>query len=171
MNNGYPMGVLSPCLLLRAKRNEGAEGVLVERKEAYSTCIDENHRPRINSFKMVVDTSDKNQYSYFYVLNLFLKLTRPNLAWLWRYLKAYISDSFIDTEVKFWHNLASIFRIVVLKMVLIYFIVWKLFAFRHRWYFFSFRQFFYNNFRLNKKLQILMILSEISGSDLSDNLF
>ena len=26
---------------------------------------------------MVVDTSDKNQFSYFYVLNLFLKLTRP----------------------------------------------------------------------------------------------
>ena len=32
-------------------------------------CIYGNHRQRIKSLKMVVETSDKNQLSYFYVLN------------------------------------------------------------------------------------------------------
>ena len=32
-----------------------------------------NRQQRIKSLKMVVETSDKNQYSYFYMLNSFLK--------------------------------------------------------------------------------------------------
>ena len=31
---------------------------------------------------MIIETSDKNQYSYFYVLNIFLKLSRPDPTWL-----------------------------------------------------------------------------------------
>ena len=31
---------------------------------------------------MIIETLDENQYSYFYVLNLFLKLTRPDPTWL-----------------------------------------------------------------------------------------
>ena len=30
---------------------------------------------------MVVETSDKNQYFYFYILNLFLKMTWPDQVW------------------------------------------------------------------------------------------
>ena len=62
---------------MRAKRSEGAEAVLVERKEADSACIYENLRQRIKSMKMVSETSDKNQFSYIYVLNPFIQLTRP----------------------------------------------------------------------------------------------
>ena len=36
-----------------------------------------NRQQLIKSLKMVVETSDKNQYSYFHILNLFLKMTWP----------------------------------------------------------------------------------------------
>ena len=57
-------------------RREGAEVVLAERREAPCTCIDGNCRRRVKSLKMVKKTSDKNQFSYFYILNPFVKLTR-----------------------------------------------------------------------------------------------
>ena len=41
-----------------------------------------NRQQLIKSLKMVVETSDKNQYSYFYILNLFLKMTWWNIAQL-----------------------------------------------------------------------------------------
>ena len=47
-------------------------------KKAPSTCMYGNSRQRIKSFKMVADASDKNQYSYFYALNLFPNPTRPD---------------------------------------------------------------------------------------------
>ena len=47
-------------------------------REAPSACMYRNRRQRIRSFKMVAETSDENQFSYFYVLNPFLKLTRPD---------------------------------------------------------------------------------------------
>ena len=37
-----------------------------------------------NPLKMLVETSHKNSFSYFYVLNPFLKLTRPDHDALWR---------------------------------------------------------------------------------------
>jgi len=37
-----------------------------------------NRLQRIKSVKMVVETSDKNQYSYFYILNSFLKKAKKN---------------------------------------------------------------------------------------------
>ena len=37
-----------------------------------------NCRQRIKSLKMVVKTSDKKQFSYIYVRNLFLELTQPD---------------------------------------------------------------------------------------------
>ena len=37
-----------------------------------------NRLQRIKSVKMVVETSDKNQYSYFYIVNSFLKKSRKN---------------------------------------------------------------------------------------------
>ena len=43
-----------------------------------------NRLQRIKSIKMVVETSDKDQFSYFYVLNPFLKLTRPDYDAVWR---------------------------------------------------------------------------------------
>ena len=46
-------------------------------RETHSACIYENLRQRIKSMKMVSETSDKNQFSYIYVLNPFIQLTRP----------------------------------------------------------------------------------------------
>ena len=69
-----------------------------------------NRRQRIKPFKMVVDTSERNQYSYFNVLNPFLSLTRP-----WLSLTAYISDSIIDADMKFWQNFDYSLKIVLLK--------------------------------------------------------
>ena len=37
-----------------------------------------NRLQRIKSVKMVAETSDKNQYSYFYIVNSFLKESRKN---------------------------------------------------------------------------------------------
>ena len=43
-----------------------------------------NHLQRKKSLKLVAKTSDRNQFSYFYVLNSFLKLIRPDHDALWR---------------------------------------------------------------------------------------
>ena len=37
-----------------------------------------NRRQGIKSLKIVVETSDKNQYSYFYILNSILKKAKKN---------------------------------------------------------------------------------------------
>ena len=37
-----------------------------------------NRLQRIKSVKMIVETSDENQYSYFYILNLSLKKAKKN---------------------------------------------------------------------------------------------
>ena len=93
-------------------------------------CIYENRRQRIKSSKMVIEHLDKNQLSYFYILN-------P--AWSWCSLTVYISNSFIDMNVKFWHNLDSSLKILLLKFWSRYFFIfWKLFPFRHRWNFVNF---------------------------------
>ena len=43
-----------------------------------------NRQERIQSLKMVVETLDKNQYSYFYILKPFLSKTKKNLlSFLW----------------------------------------------------------------------------------------
>ena len=75
-------------------------------REAPSTCLYENRRQHIKSLEMVVETSDINKFSYFYALNQFTKLTRPkptrpDPARQWSFLTVYISDSIVDTEVKF----------------------------------------------------------------------
>ena len=36
---------------------------------------------RIKSLKIVVETSDENQYSYFYILNSFLKKAKKTMKW------------------------------------------------------------------------------------------
>ena len=48
-----------------------------EPSKAPFTYIHENRRQRIKSLKIVIETSNENQFSYFYVLNPFLKLTKP----------------------------------------------------------------------------------------------
>ena len=48
---------------LRAKQNEGTEGVLVECRDASSACIYGNRRQRIKCLTMTVETSDENQFS------------------------------------------------------------------------------------------------------------
>ena len=40
-----------------------------------------HNRQRIKSSKIVLETSYKSQYSYFYILYLFLKLTGPDPTW------------------------------------------------------------------------------------------
>ena len=51
------------------------------REAQRSSLYMHNRQQRIKSLKMVVETSNKNQYSYFYILNLFLKLTQPVPTW------------------------------------------------------------------------------------------
>ena len=72
---------------MRAKRNQGAEDVLAERREAPYACIYGNRRKLIKSLKMVVEIWDKHLFSYFYIMNPFLKLhnlTRPDHDTFWR---------------------------------------------------------------------------------------
>ena len=57
-------------ILLRVKRSKGTEDVPAERTRSSFS------QPRIKSLRMVVETSDKTQFSYIYP---FLKLTRPDL--------------------------------------------------------------------------------------------
>ena len=135
--------------------NEGTEGVLAKCREASSACPCGNRAQRIKSLKMVVEDQDTNQFSYLYVLNPFLKLTP-----LWRSLTVYISDSIMDTNMKFWDNLDSSFEIVLLKFGIHIFFTLENCAFRHRWNYVNFRQCFYSNFRLNGKTR-----SERSCSD------
>ena len=56
--------IVSETMRGRRRRPRGAQ-----RRSFYM----HNRQQRIKSSKMVVETSDKNQYSYFYILNLFLK--------------------------------------------------------------------------------------------------
>ena len=44
-------------------------------RESPPACIYENHQKLIKSLKMFLETSDKNKFYYFYVLNPFIKLT------------------------------------------------------------------------------------------------
>ena len=47
--------------------------IIASAREAPSACIYENRRQRIKSLKIVVETWDKNQFCYFYVVqNSFL---------------------------------------------------------------------------------------------------
>ena len=89
---------------LPAKRSEGAEGFLTEPREDPSFYV-HNRQQRIKSLKIVVESSNKNQYSYFYIPNLFLKLTRPdptmlpNPTWdicLWKLISQ-------DSNIEFWN--------------------------------------------------------------------
>ena len=40
-----------------------------------------NRHQRIKSLKIIVETSDKNQYSHFYILNSFLKKAKKTMKW------------------------------------------------------------------------------------------
>ena len=94
---------------------------------------------------MVVDTSDKNQFSYFYVLNLFMKVTRPELYRPWRSLTTCVSDSNID-------NFDTI-SIEVINCV-ISLIAWTLWAFLYGWNFGNFRQYLSSWFSTELKIYI-----------------
>ena len=65
---------------MRAKRSEGAEAVLVERKEADSACIYENLRQRIKSLEMVGMSSFENNLFLFVCPEYISKVdpTRPD---------------------------------------------------------------------------------------------
>ena len=63
--------------LLGTKRGQSAEGVLVERREAPSTCMYGIRWQLIKSLEVVAEISDTTQFSYFYVMNSFLKLPSP----------------------------------------------------------------------------------------------
>ena len=73
--------------------------------EAPSACIYENRRKHIKFLIMILQTSDNNQFSYFYVLKTFFTFSwiqfyiRSTLPW--RCLSDYILESIIDTYVKF----------------------------------------------------------------------
>ena len=58
---------------MNSKQSEDAKGILAERSKVPSVCIYVNRRQRIQFLKMVEETSDKNQFSYFYTQNSFLK--------------------------------------------------------------------------------------------------
>ena len=60
-------------------------------REALSTCIYTNCRQRIHFLKITVGTSDRSQFSLFYVLNPFLMLTRSENIRPWCSLTANIS--------------------------------------------------------------------------------
>ena len=95
--------------------SEGTGGVFAEHTWN-SFCmhsIYENRRHCIKCLKMVVETSDKNFFSYFYALNNFLRLTRPDRTRPLRSLAAFIPDSIIDTGVNFWHKVKSSLKIVL----------------------------------------------------------
>ena len=57
-----------------------------------------NRRQHIKSLRMIVETSDENKYSYFYVLNPFIKLPDPtmtvSISNFQRYLLAFIGSFF-----------------------------------------------------------------------------
>ena len=73
-------------------------------REAPSACIFEICQQRIKSLKMVVETSFINEFSYFYDLNSFSKVT----------------------------TLTKVLKLSFENFGLISFIVWKLCGFRHR---------------------------------------
>ena len=62
---------LGTCIY--CERSESAEVVLVDCRVASSACMYGNRRQRIKSLKMVIETSDENQFSYLYSLNPFLR--------------------------------------------------------------------------------------------------
>ena len=52
--------------------------LIASEREASSACMYGNHQQSIKSLKIVVETSDKNNSSYFYVLNPFIKIIRTD---------------------------------------------------------------------------------------------
>ena len=147
---------------MRAKRSEGTEGVLAKRTRSSFQMHICDRLQRIKSLKMIVETSHKNQFSYFSVLNQFLKFTWPNQTQqcLWT---VYISNSITDRNVSFLCNLDSSLKIRLLKFGVNIFN--SLFSASLKFRLFS-ALFFYHNFRLKGKFPILMISSERSRSDL-----
>ena len=79
---------------------------------------------RINFLKMVVNTSDKNPFSYFYVMNLFIKLTRPIYFSLTAYISRY--DSIIRSFAQLLnamhllviHNKSIKFHVYILTLIM-----------------------------------------------------
>ena len=74
-----------------------------------SKCIYGIRRQRIKSLKMLVESSDKNQFSDFYCLESISKMTQPDhgaLRWL-------VSGKVLK---KFCHNFDSCLKIVLLKL-------------------------------------------------------
>ena len=106
--NGQCEGVAFLCLLLK----QGCRRCFRSAQKPPSACMFGKRacmfgkrRLRIQSLKMVVKTSHKNQFFYFYVLNSFLKWSPT----------PYISNSIIETAVKFWQNFDASLKIVLLK--------------------------------------------------------
>ena len=116
-----------------------------------------------------LETSDKNLFSYLYVLNPFIKLTQPDATRPWRSLTVYTSDSLIDTDAILWRNLDSSFIIVLLKFGVDIFHSFETIPFSASLKFHRFSAVFYHKFRLNGKFQILMFPSERSLLDLSES--
>ena len=75
-------------------------------QEVPSTCI-YGRLQRKKSLKVVVDTSEKIKISYSYVLNLFLKLTRP----IYFSLTVYISEIKLLLEALLIYAFASKFNL------------------------------------------------------------
>ena len=65
----------SDKILINCKRSEGTQRVLAERTRSFS-CIYKNRRQRIKALRKVVEISDNDQFSSFYVLIPLLKLTQ-----------------------------------------------------------------------------------------------
>ena len=89
---------------------------------------------------------------------------RPDQAWPWRSLTAYLSETIIDRDVKFWHNLHSSLQFCAIK-------IWNQnicanYALFGNVAFGNFQLFFYHDFQLKNKFQIMMVSSERSWSDL-----
>ena len=142
-----------------SKRSEvrGAKGFLAERTRS-SFCIYRNRLQRIKSLKMVVESSDKNNFLNCeqregnegvlaertriirFLLSCPEYISKIDPARPWRSLTAYISDSIIDTDVKFRHNFNSSLKIVLSKFG-------KLFAFFHRWNFENIWKFYIITFK------------------------
>ena len=89
---------------LRAKRGRRIRLRGAQRNSFYM----HNRRQRIESIK-----NGRRDFGYKLIFIYLESISKVNPARPWLSMKAYISNSFIDWDVEFWHNLDSSFKFVV----------------------------------------------------------
>ena len=92
-------------------------------------------------WKMIVEISDKNLFSYFLYLEFISKMTRPNptlpeqdrlgLTLPWQFLTVYFLESVKVKNVKLWDNFDASIKIELSKLWTDIFGSLKLYAFQH----------------------------------------